>query len=86
MSAAQPQTVGMHNTKGEFVDLYIPRKWYRPILLHTSSALRATSSFLLLHLQSFIYSNSFVLFDFTSHVHDLNLSSQLCHWPFDQLH
>jgi hypothetical protein len=31
MSAAQPQTVGMHNTKGEFVDLYIPRKWYGPI-------------------------------------------------------
>ena len=31
MSAAEPNRVGMHNTKGDFVDLYIPRKWYGPI-------------------------------------------------------
>jgi hypothetical protein len=41
MSAAEPNRVGMHNTKGDFVDLYIPRKWYCPC--RSAASLRALS-------------------------------------------
>jgi hypothetical protein len=42
-------SVGMHNTKGEFVDLYIPRKWYGPVLSRMLVRRSSSSLFPLLH-------------------------------------